>query len=365
MPWGAPRFGQSQKRQRGSLQPRYDRSDRLAEVIGNVTALFTAFSLKRRTPMQPFGTILFAADFSENSKEAFLAACSVAVENQSRIVVLHVAEPEFVPEEPVYYGQQAVQFFPREPIRARHEALEQKMREVYVADRRLELEYQLREGDAAVEILREARQVGSELIVVGTHGRTGLRRLLAGSVATAVLHGAPCPVLALRSAEQPRPARGIHVILHATDFSVDSDAALRLARQLAREHGARLFILHVERLDVLSYGTPAADVDPRVFMDALDNMRKRVDGPDLKSRVETMLRRGFAPEGIIGAAEEIGCDLIVIGTHGRTGLSRLLMGSVAEHVLPKASCAVLIVKAGQRGSVRAPNHPAEELMKAL
>jgi nucleotide-binding universal stress UspA family protein len=315
--------------------------------------------------LQPFRTILFAADFSDNSKEAFRAACSLAVENQSRIIVLHVAEPEFVPEEPVYYGQQAVQFFPREPDKARHEALERKMREVYVADRPLELEYQSREGDAAVEILREAGQVGSELIVVGTHGRTGLRRLLAGSVATAVLHGAPCPVLALRSAEQPRPARGIQVILHPTDFSVDSEAALRLARQLAREHGARLVILHVERLDVISYGAPGADVDLRVFMEALENMRKRVDGPDLKCPVETMLRRGYAPEGIIETAEDMGCDLIVVGTHGRTGLSRVLMGSVAEHVLAKASCPVLMVKAGQRWSALASNHPAEELINVL
>ena len=66
-------------------------------------------------------------------------------------------------------------------------------------------------------------------------------------------------------------------------------------------------------------------------------MRKRVDGPDLKYPVETLLRRGYAAEGIIETAEEVGCDLIVMGTHGRTGLTRLLMGSVAENVLPKAT----------------------------
>ena len=184
--------------------------------------------------MQPFEKILFAADFSENSKEAFRAACSLAFENKTRLVVLHVAEPKFVPEEPVYYGQQTVQFFPTEPDKAHHEALKQKLREVYTPDHPLDVEYQTREGDASAEILRMAKEIGSDVIVMGTHGRTGLRWLLAGSVAIAVLHGAPCPVLALRAAEEPRQAKEISVILHPTDFSVDSEAALRVARSLAR-----------------------------------------------------------------------------------------------------------------------------------
>ncbi len=284
------------------------------------------------------------------------------MENKTRLVVLHVAKPNFVAEEPVYYGQQVVQFFPNEPSRAQHEALKQKMRQVYVPDHPLEVEYETREGDTSEEILRMAREIGSDVIVMGTHGRTGLRWMLAGSVAVAVLHGAPCPVLALRSADQPRPTTEIRTILHATDFSVDSEGALRVARLLARDHGARLIILYVERLDVLSDGTPAAEVDPRVFKEALENVRKRVDGPDLKYPVETLLRQGFAPEGIIETAEEMGCDLIVMGTHGRTGLSRLLMGSVAENVLPKASCPVLVVKTGQRTSALTSNRPAEELL---
>ncbi len=75
-----------------------------------------------------------------------------------------------------------------------------------------------------------AEEIDSDLIVMGTHGRTGLRGLLAGSVAIAVLRGARCPVLALRSAEHPRETKEIRVILHPTDFSVDSEAALKVAR---------------------------------------------------------------------------------------------------------------------------------------
>ena len=77
--------------------------------------------------MQPFRTILFAADFSENSKEAFRAACTLAMEKETRLVVLHVVEPYLVPEVPVYYGQQVVQFFPKELDKAQHEALREKL----------------------------------------------------------------------------------------------------------------------------------------------------------------------------------------------------------------------------------------------
>lgn len=88
-----------------------------------------------------------------------------------------------------------------------------------------------------------------------------------------------------------------------------------------------------------------ADVDVGYFSDALEAARKIIDGPDLKYPVETRFSRGHAPDEIVRAAKEIGCGLIVMGTHGRTGLGRLLLGNTAESVLPEASCPVLIVKA--------------------
>ena len=140
--------------------------------------------------MQPFATILFATDFSENSKEVFRTACSLAVENKSRLIVLHVAEPNWVPEEPVPYGQNAVQLHASERDQSRHESLRRKLRRLYTPSGPIHVEYQTREGEASVEILRVAKESGGDLIVMGTHGRTGLNWLLAGSVAIAVLRGA-------------------------------------------------------------------------------------------------------------------------------------------------------------------------------
>jgi nucleotide-binding universal stress UspA family protein len=294
--------------------------------------------------MQPFRTILFAADFSENSREAFRAACSLALENKTRLFVLHVAAPGWTAQEPINEGEPSNPFQAGGPDQSRHEALKQKLREVYVPRQPLDVEYQTSAGDPPDAILRMAREIGSDLIVMGTHGLTSLRRLLVGSVAVAVLRGARCPVLALRSGGRPGGHEQIRLILHPTDFSAGAEAARRVARSLARDHGARLVLLHVVPLPVLGQAEMTAALDVGVYSDALEATRELVDGPDLKYPVETSLARGPAPEEIVRVGREIGCDLIVMGTHGRTGLGRLLMGNTAESVLPEAHCPVIILK---------------------
>jgi nucleotide-binding universal stress UspA family protein len=165
----------------------------------------------------------------------------------------------------------------------------------------------------------------------------------------------------------------VRTILHPTDFSEAADYAYRLARVVARDCGARLIVLHIAGVHV--------DVSPVVYTEmgapfilpgdyqgyhaALrDQLRERSDpsGDFLKDHeskkaqlhdrfngghkisVETRLEHGDAAEEILRVAEEVGCDLIVMGTHGRSGLGRLLMGSVAEAVLRRARCPVLTVK---------------------
>src|SRR5262249_47963001 len=95
-------------------------------------------------------------------------------------------------------------------------------------------------------------------------------------------------------------------------------------------------------------------VDPGVYREALAEECQLIDGPDLKYPVETRLARGDAAEEILRAATELDCGLIVMGTHGRTGLSRLLMGSVTEYVVPRADCPVLAVKTPRGAEASAP-----------
>jgi nucleotide-binding universal stress UspA family protein len=204
-----------------------------------------------------------------------------------------------------------------------------------------------------------ADEIGADLIAMGAHGRTGLRRLLAGSVAIAILRAAHCAVLALRSHDRPYEAKEIRVILHPTDLSDDSKAALRVARSQARDRGARLVILHVAASGVFP-SEAVIPVDPRTCRDALEAIRETLDGPDLKYPIETRLSQGDPAGETLRVAQELGCDLIVMGTHGRSGLGRLLMGSVAEAVLPKADCPVIVVKAPGRVSEPTQERAAHE-----
>jgi len=294
--------------------------------------------------MSPFRIILFAADFSENSWEAFRSACSLAAEGEARLYVLHVVEPDLVVKTPNYLGLGPVPTSETERVQ---EFLKGRMGGVYVPNDSIDVEYRTREGDASVEIVRMADEIGADLIAMGTHGRRGLRRLLAGSVAAMVLSKAHCPVLAVRSGNQPHPAEELRVILHPTDFSKGSEAALQVAHSLARDLGTRLIILHVLPFYIYLGGRMAAELDPRDYQHSLDAIRQRLDGPDLKYPVETRLSRGLEAHEILRVAQELECDLIVMGTHGRTGLDRLLMGSTAESVLLKADCPVLVVKSAQ------------------
>jgi nucleotide-binding universal stress UspA family protein len=309
--------------------------------------------------MKPFQTILFAADFSEISKNAFRLACSLAIEGTTRFIVVHVIEPNWVPEEPGFLGQSSIRFREAEQEPGRVEAIRRKLIEIYAPNRPIEMEYLVKEGEVAAEIVGLAKDCGADLIVTGTHGRRGLSRLLAGSVATEVLHKAQCSVLAMRGAAPTREADEIKVILHPTDFSYSSEGAQVVARSLACELGARLVLLHVAEVPPVLDGAMLMEVDLRCFSDSLEKLRKHLDGPDLKYPGETRLTSGNAQFEILQVAAELNADLIVMGTHGRTGLSRLLMGSVAEYVLPRANCPVMVIKDPSRMLEMTSEQPVE------
>jgi nucleotide-binding universal stress UspA family protein len=141
----------------------------------------------------------------------------------------------------------------------------------------------------------------------------------------------------------------IKTILHPTDFSERSDQAFGLACSLARDHGARVIVLHVLPPVVVHPGgvmTP----EPGPYKEECWGQLRRRQPDDPRVPVEHLLAEGSPSEGILQAAREKGCDLIVLGPHGRTGLGRVLMGSVAEAIVRKAPCLVLTVKAPDRRS---------------
>jgi nucleotide-binding universal stress UspA family protein len=135
----------------------------------------------------------------------------------------------------------------------------------------------------------------------------------------------------------------IDTILHPTDFSEPAEYAFQLACSLARDHNARLFVLHVIP-PPQTHGEVLARASPDSYRDQLWRKLAHMKPSESTVKVEHLLEEGHPAEVIVQAAKENCSDLIVMGTHGRGGLRRLLMGSVAEEVLREASCPVLTVR---------------------
>jgi len=155
--------------------------------------------------MLPIRTILHPTDFSEPAQHAFAAACALARDHGARLVVLYVRVPTVVA-----YGEMGP--IVPDPVGTPAD-VKAALSGLHLPDSDVAVEYRVAEGEPATEIIRLARLLGANLIAMGTHGRTGLGRLLMGSVAEAVLRRAPCPVLTLKApffvgAEAPvEPAR--------------------------------------------------------------------------------------------------------------------------------------------------------------
>lgn len=223
---------------------------------------------------------------------------------------------------------------------------------------------QVEAANPAQRIVQYTDENRIDLVVMSTHGRTGLDRLLSGSVAEEVVRTAPSPVFAIRADAQRSPNRAVRRILCPVDFSDAADHALAHAKALALTYGAELNLLHVveEVIYPSTYGVeplsiPTGEVLARVE-EALGQMVQEDVGYE---HVMVEATAGYAPTEILDFADERDVDLIVLATHGRTGMDRLLMGSVAERVVRGASRPVFVVKAFGRSLLTeapAAGHPA-------
>lgn len=201
-----------------------------------------------------------------------------------------------------------------------------------------------------------------DLIAMATHGRGGLGRWVYGSVAEKVLHLAPVPVLLIRASETPpvaikRPGR----LLIALDGSLVAEQALPLATQVARDAGATVTLVQSTfwaQATVSSYPYGygvGADVQ-RMMQEAeadakryLETVRARLVREGLT--VEITVRPEPAADAILATATESECDLIVMSTHGRSGITRWLMGSIAGQVVRHATLPILLIRTTDESTV--------------
>jgi len=200
-------------------------------------------------------------------------------------------------------------------------------------------------------IVKAAEESSDSLIVLGTHGRSGLPRTFLGSTTEGVLRASPRPVLAVHADMAP-PDRLFAKMLIAVDDSDPSDAAVTLAAGLVRMAGGRAVVCNAVDVNDILEKAGTYGYDPMPFLDGLrDHAQDAIDralahggfpaGSATGSIVEEEPTRG-----IIAEAVRIGADLIVIGSHGRRGLRRLFLGSVAEHVVRNSPVPILVVRTG-------------------
>ncbi|MAE67209.1 MAG: hypothetical protein CMJ18_23355 [Phycisphaeraceae bacterium] len=285
-------------------------------------------------------TLLVPTDFSEGSLQAVRHARDL-VSDVSRLHVLHVVTPIGVDGlEPVSGTATRDETLVRRALKHLRDELEDP---VFAGS-----QMNVQAGDPGLVIADEARRVGADLIVMPSHGYSGVKHLLLGSVAERVVRCAPCPVLVLRlddaAEEIDRIISGPQPVLAPVDFSEASVHAAVTARKIVSD---------VRSLHVVHVLTPAAEQGPEVvYGDAtepelrrrrLEQLRRQFSDADLSEATFTVVP-GRAGLTIAGHARQIGAEMIVIASHGYTGLKHLLLGSVAERVLRHAPCSVLVLR---------------------
>jgi len=204
-------------------------------------------------------------------------------------------------------------------------------------------------------ILTYAVEHDVDAIVLGTHGRRGVRRLLLGSVAEEVVRKAPCPVMTVgREVGTVDDLKG-GILLVPVDFSEHRFRLLSYARELAPVYGMNVRVIHVAEMKGVpdAYGLYDSPPDPGKPAERAENVLDAELDP-LRERainVSVEVRAGHPADEVLAAAEDEEVALVMIATHGRTGLERMLMGSVAEKVIRQVPCPVFTVKSLGRSLV--------------
>lgn len=289
-----------------------------------------------------FRKILCPLDFSADSQHALQVAIRLCAATGAELTLVHawhVPALAYAPELP--FPADTVSALVRDEERLLAEAVDEVARTTgrrpdgrFVTGLPWQQVCELLEADRAFD-----------LVVMGSHGRTGFRRILLGSVTEKVVRHAPCSVLAVRGRD------GTHGFRHALcpiDFSDEARGAVTLAAGLVDPDGRGLTLLHVLELPALPAGDPgaialAAGLDrdaTRTLAAWAGELRAQVKVP-----IATRTLVGApAAQALIALDSEVTYDLVAVGSHGRTGLGRLLLGSVAEQLVRHAPCPVLVAR---------------------
>lgn len=287
--------------------------------------------------------ILCPVDFSEFSRRALDHAIAMAKWYEARLTMLHV-----------FVNLGAVDLPPIVLEDAERERLLAEMRRFAGPPSEVSLDLLVLEApDIRREILHQIDALHADLLVIGSHGRTGFERLLLGSVTERVIRKAACPVMVVPrgalDAERGGPVRFTR-ILCPVDFSEGSLAALAYALSLAQEADSRLTVMHAIEIppelaeDPLSLSFDIDAIHAAARAARLQRLRELIpESAWTYCTVETTVKEGAAYRQILTVATEQHSDLIVMGVHGRGAMDLLVFGSNTARVARAATCPVLVV----------------------
>jgi nucleotide-binding universal stress UspA family protein len=289
--------------------------------------------------------ILIATDFSECSRVALDICISAAKCMKIKLYVLHTIEKlphdyrHLLPSATHADMKQKLEEDARDKIKAMlpEELLEKE-----------DIVPIVRFGKPFLEVIQVAKEKDVDIITIGTHGRAGVDRVILGSVAERVVRKAHCPVMVVRSEKYI----GFKRIIVPIDFSDCSRMALEYAAATARAHRSKLTILHVYEGSFVEPYIKAANSEEeadeimkeieRVNETKYDEFLKTIDLSGVE--YEKLLKKGIPKTDIVETAMEQQANLIVMGTHGRSGIKHTLIGSTAEEVVRTVHCDIVVVK---------------------
>jgi nucleotide-binding universal stress UspA family protein len=299
--------------------------------------------------MVTISRVLCPVDLSEFSRDALRHALALAKSYEAEVTVCHIySAPQPILPVPGMPGN--VPLLPS----VQPDEISERVRRFCASslqDGGASVEIVVREGDAAKQIVLLAEQLPADLLVLGTHGKSGFERLFLGSVTEKVLRTTHAPVMTIPPpVTQPGPAL-YKTILCPLDFSDASMRALDYAVSLARETNGHLSLLHVIE-NLLGEGGASelghlsvSEYDRYLEVEAMARLKSAIpEEACVWPAPENRVTRGRAYREILKVAKDEGVELIVMGVQGKGALTRLVFGSTTHHVIREAGCPVLTIR---------------------
>lgn len=292
-------------------------------------------------------TIVVATDFSETASLALDRAIEFAIRHESEIALVHVMQPDIPP----LAAPEMIVIPPNYEEMLREACTEGLTKAAQRGrERGVRVSQYLEQGRAAKRITACADGLAADLIIIGTRGNTGFKRLLLGSVAEEVVRIADQPVLTVHPGDD-RPIEPVRKLLFPTDFSPAADQALAAANLiLSGSENAEIILVHTYQIaptvvPLGGFGKGAS----RLFVANAHQLAQQATEPSVEAlrskgfRVEVVIARGDPAAIVTELAAERDVDVIVMGTRGHSKLRQILLGSTAERIVEHAPCPVLTV----------------------